>query len=296
MAVEAASAIVDLSAGMPDGVAPVELLERGKVLWLPQAPFRVEDSEQRLLSVALSDGKAKNIRFDPATGMLGGTSAQGAERDALVRMLARYAKTARELVTRLFPGYSGHLEPRLASFRPVPVEGRASSQRKDDTRLHVDAFASRPNQGRRLLRVFTNVNPRGMPRVWNVGEPFEAFAARFLPRVPAYSPGFAWLLERLHVTKTRRSEYDHIMLKLHDLGKLDAQYQRSAPSSRFEFPAQSTWICFSDQVLHAVLAGQFMMEQTYFLPVPAMADPGTSPLRVLERMRGHALVAAEASG
>ena len=33
--------------------------------------------------------------------------------------------------------------------------------RKDDTRLHVDSFPATPSGGRRILRVFSNVNPDG---------------------------------------------------------------------------------------------------------------------------------------
>jgi len=115
-------------------------------------------------------------------------------------------------VRELFPTYEGSLETRLVSFRPVGVEGRAASARKDDARLHVDAFASRPNQGKRILRVFANLNPRGHPRVWNVGEPFEDFARRFLPRVPRYSPALARCLDvkpadgRLQQQAARRAQ------------------------------------------------------------------------------------------
>ena len=65
--------------------------------------------------------------------------------------------------------------------------GRAVSWRKDDSRLHVDAFPSRPNHGERILRVFCNVNPHGEDRVWRVGEPFEAMARTLLPRVRAHA-------------------------------------------------------------------------------------------------------------
>ena len=79
------------------------------------------------------------------------------------------------------------------------------------------------------------------------------------------------------------------MLGLHDHGKMDEDWQRTTDYSRFEFPPGSTWICYSDQVLHAALSGQYMMEQTYYLPVAAMAWPERSPLKVLERLKGHAL-------
>ena len=87
--------------------------------------------------------------------------------------------------------------------------------------MHVDAFPSRPNYGERILRVFTNVNPDGAPRVWRVGEPFEDMAKRFLPRIKPQMPGAAWLMNLLHVTKSPRSEYDHLMLHLHDAMKAD---------------------------------------------------------------------------
>jgi len=56
---------------------------------------------------------------------------------------------------------------------------------------------------------------------------------------------------------------------------------------KVDFPAGSTWIAFTDQVSHAATAGQYQLEQTFLLPVDAMADPERSPLRVLERIMGR---------
>jgi hypothetical protein len=182
------------------------------------------------------------------------------------------------------PGYAQHLRWGLTSFRPVETRGRGSSRRKDDTRLHVDAFASRPNHGMRILRVFCNVNPHGAPRVWELGEPFEAVAQRFHSCVPRQWRGSAWLLERLGVTKGRRSAYDHVMLNLHDQAKLDNRYQLTSQKTRVEFPAHSTWLAFTDRVMHAAIAGQFVLEQTFYLPVAAMQDERNSPLRILEQL------------
>jgi hypothetical protein len=47
---------------------------------------------------------------------------------------------------------------------------------------------------------------------------------------------------------------------------------------------------FTDQVLHAALGGAFALEQTFHFDVEEMAEPGRSPLRVLERMRGQPLI------
>jgi hypothetical protein len=272
--------------------AVIEWVESGDVLVLPRLGFEFAAGEARFLTPAISDGKSKNVSFDPATRALGGCRLSDEARNDFAAMMARFAHGARTLVERLFPHYRDALTTRLASFRPFPVEDRPSSARKDDRRLHVDAFASRPNQGRRILRVFTNVDPAGTARVWNVGEPFEDFARRFLPQAGRYSSSIAALLARLRVTKSLRTEYDHVMLALHDRAKLDLGYQSTAPHTRCEFPPGTTWICYSDQVLHAALGGQFMLEQTFFLPVAAMLHPERAPLAVLERLCGRALVPA----
>ena len=169
------------------------------------------------------------------------------------------------------------------------MEHHKLSWRKDDTLLHVDAFPSRPNRGERILRVFSNVHPEGVPRVWKVGDLFEDTAKEFLPRIKAPIPGSAALLRSLGVTKSRRSHYDHLMLRMHDAMKQDQTYQARSSHLRFGFPPGSTWICFSDQAAHAALSGQFMLEQTLHLPLEQQYFPERSPLKVLERLCGRAL-------
>ncbi len=150
-------------------------------------------------------------------------------------------------------------------------------------------FRRVPNRGERILRVFSNVNPLE-PRVWRVGEPFEAMARTLLPRVRDPLPGSAALLAALKVTKGRRSSYDHLMLNLHDRAKEDLDYQRDCPQQVVEFAPGTTWLCFSDQVMHAAMSGQYMLEQTIHLPVTALYDPLRSPLATLERLKGRKLV------
>ena len=188
------------------------------------------------------------------------------------------------------PAYADALRFGLTSFRPVEATGRAQSPRHDDTRLHVDAFPSRPTGGQRILRVFCNVNPAGRPRVWEVGEPFEAVAEHFAPRLSMPAPGSAWLMQALGITKGRRSAYDHCMLQLHDRAKFDDAYQRASPRTHAEFTPGSTWVVFTDRVMHAALAGQFLFEQTFYVPIAAMQDPARAPFKVLERTLGRALV------
>jgi hypothetical protein len=267
----------------------VDALESGRVLLLPQLPFHVSPDEAFLLSPAIMGSERKNISFDPTTGSVGNTSLSGAQAEQLRAMLRRFGDAADNLLRDLLPGYAPALVRARTSFRPAEIAGREYSPRHDDRLLHVDAFPSRPMNGRRILRLFCNIAPDGVARAWRVGEPFADFARQFLPRTGAALPGSAWFLEQLGITKGRRSEYDRIMLRLHDNGKLDASYQSNGPKADIAFPAGATWLCFTDQVLHAALAGHCALEQTFHLPVSAMTHPERSPLRVLERLAGRAL-------
>lgn len=285
---------VDAWSPIVDPVAQEEAtgaLEDGKVMYLPRLGFALKADEMRFLSTRWSDGKSKNIYLRGKERTLRGAVGAPDELAALATMLERFAAGAQQLVDALFPAYKAHLQFGNTSFRPFEIEGRPpASFRKDDTRLHPDAFPSNPTGGARLLRVFTNINGEGKPRVWRVGEPFPDMAAKILPRARAQWPGEAAVLQALHVTKRRRSAFDHYMLELHDRVKADMGYQRESPQLRVAFPPGSTWIVFSDQVLHAVMSGSMMLEQTWMLPVAALRHPDRAPLRVLERMMGRALV------
>lgn len=262
-------------------------LEGGGVLVLPHLAFALREREREFLDVRWSDGKAKNISLDGDA--ITGARGDATELRAIAAMVSRFATQASTLIASLFPRYAPYLERARTSYRPYPATGRNVSWRKDDARLHVDAFPSRPNRGARILRVFTNANP-SEPRVWRVGEGFEAMATRLLPRVRRILPGETAVLQALHVTKSPRSEYDHLMLGLHDAAKADLDYQAQSPQQEVRFAPGTTWICYSDQVMHAASSGQFMFEQTIHLPIEALYMPERSPLAVLERMTGRPLV------
>lgn len=278
--------------GWEHGVLPADTitaLEAGKVLYFPEMPFVLSASQQCLLTPAVRDPKARNISLG-SDRVLRGAVGNEETLVALTEMIARFRSQARGLIDRILPHYRQTLRMAPTSYRTARVETRAQSWRADDRRLHVDAFPSRPNEGERILRVFTNVNPDGIPRVWRVGEPFEVVARHFLPRSKAYSVWQAKLLHALRITKTLRSRYDHMMLQLHDNMKADLDYQQDAHQMTMAFPAGTTWICYSDQTSHAVMSGQYMLEQTLHLPPQAQYDPGASPLSILNRLSGSVLV------
>jgi 3-deoxy-D-manno-octulosonic acid hydroxylase-like protein len=269
------------------GRAPA-CLEAGNVVWQRDGFFTVTTAEAPLYSPSvLTSGK--NVSFDPATGRVGRSSLTGPMAEALRGMLSRFSAEADAFVRATCPEYASQLVRGRASFRPVEIAGRASSWRKDDTRLHVDAFPATPVQGRRILRVFVNVNPHGHPRSWRIGDSFDAVSRYFAPKLRLPWPGTSAVLRTLRITRTPRSAYDSLMLQLHDRMKQDTGYQQSAPQTAFDFPPGSAWMVFTDAVSHAAMAGQYQLEQTFLLPVGAMIDEHQAPLRILERLNGRRL-------
>lgn len=272
--------------GPPDEFA--RRLETESLVLLPGQPFVLGREELDLVSQRWSDGRAKNISLSPRGEVRGAVGEAIAER-RLAGLMVRYRDWAHCLILETAPRYSASLEPGRTSLRTRDVAEGAASKRKDDRRLHVDAFASQPTGGRRILRVFTNVNPAGELRLWRVGETFEAHARRWADRLRAPWPGEAWLLRRLGVTRARRTAYDAMMLGLHDAAKLDDAYQRSAPARDVVLPAGASWVAYTDSLVHAAMRGRFMLEQTFYLPPGAMAAPETSPVQILERLKGRRL-------
>lgn len=258
------------------GQSYIDALEAGKIVYRPVHDFPVPEDISRWTAQAL-DGKHKNISYHPITKKLAGT--QDTDTAALQAMLARYAEYAKTQVEAYFPEYASYLEIGRTSFRPAEIEGRKSSKRKDDTRLHVDAFPSSPVHGKRILRVFANINPYQEPRIWHIGEAFSDVLAQFKHHVPQYRPWLASFLHRMHITKTKRSAYDHVMLYLHDTMKLDDTYQRNVAKTEIAFPAGSSWFVYTDQVSHAALKGRCALEQTFYLPVSAMKRPEHTPFQ-----------------
>ncbi len=204
-------------------------LESGKVVYLPCYPFSLEGNEkEQLLTDQILDGKHKNISYDYLKQKLGGFR-KDAESSSLPELLkpfmGRYAEFAKHLVVTVFPQYENSLIWGRTSYRPAEIKGRPTSKRKDDRRLHVDSFPATPVNGRRILRVFSNVNPNNQARNWHLGEPFPAVLSQFAASIPTYNPGRAKILHWIKATKTLRSAYDHYQLQLHDRMKLSDSYQ-----------------------------------------------------------------------
>ena len=265
-------------------------IEVGNVIFLPKLKFELSQEEQKFLRPECADKKSKNISFNPNTEDLKGSSCQGEDLADLKAMIMRFAQQSRKLTESLFPHYKDSLQTGRTSYRPLDTkERKASSVRKDDSKLHIDSFASQPVRGLRLLRVFSNIN-FNTPRVWKLGEPFEDVASKFLPCISHKQWISPYFLHKFGITKSLRSDYDHLMLQIHDSMKQDAEYQKSVAQTEILFPSSSTWVVMTDKVSHAALAGQFMLEQTFYLSPDSMKEPELSPLRILERKLEKPLV------
>jgi hypothetical protein len=269
----------------------INSLEQGSILYFPELAFKLNTDETQFLTPDCADPKSKNIGFDSKNKRLWGVRNLSVEQQTQLKiMLGRFSGDAYNLIKQLLPRYADQLTTGRTSYRPVQIIGRQSSYRKDDKRLHVDAFPSSPNQGNRILRVFCNINPTDEPRVWRIGEPFEQVAKRFIPHISKPFPGTSALLRLLKITKSYRTLYDHYMLHMHDNMKADDAYQKTAQQEEIRFPTGSSWIVQTDHVSHAAMSGQYLLEQTFYLPVKAMRNEALSPLRTLESLLKQRLV------
>jgi hypothetical protein len=278
-------------------------LEQGNILFFSGTPFEFprEDREFLLGRKQTSTAIHKNIAYRPAENRVTGLDkSEAAEASRLSSILSDYSRRAAQFLEELLPPYAGNCKLDYASFRPIEERGRSARLRARNDLPHVDAFPTRPTNGDRILRLFTNINPV-QARVWITSQTFEALAPRFaqaigLPR-PRNKTKVARTLRAIAratgLPGARRSPYDDFMHRCHNAMKEDTDFQAGCPKQRWEFPPNSTWIVFTDCVSHAVLEGQYALEQTFIVSREAMVRPEKSPLTILENIAGYSLSNAD---
>src|SRR5436190_4952215 len=253
-----------------------EQLEEGNILFFPKTPFELPERDRGFLLSQQQSGAAyhKNIAYRPRQDRLTGFAKHGREDQERLRAIMRaYSRRVTQFLAEFLPQYAGAWRLDFASFRPQEEQGRQLRLRARNDLLHVDSFPTRPTNGDRILRVFTNINPT-QPRIWLTTETFEGLAQRFLrpdgaagrlsreaswfQRVAGAGAGRA-LLRLLGLPVAKPSPYDELMLAFHHYLKEHRDFQETCPKMRWEFPPNSTWIVFTDMVAHAVLAGQFAL-------------------------------------
>jgi hypothetical protein len=283
-----------------------EQLEAGRILVFDRIPFDLPEEHQQVLRAQhQADSRYhKNVSYRPGQDRLRGLDARRHDEVERLRGIMRaFSGQVIGFLSRFLAPYAPQWSVDLASFRPLEESRRRLPLHKRNDLIHVDAFPTRPTGGGRILRVFANIHP-SLPRVWVTTDPFEALATRFateagLPQIAARaSSPLATLLRRVAplgratgIPALARSPYDRVMLRFHDFLKAHAAFQEGCAKRRLEFPPQSVWVVFTDGFPHAVVSGQFALEQTVIVPPRALLTPDTSPLRVLERLCGRPLAA-----
>ena len=210
-----------------------------------------------------------------------------------------YSTSVVQFLARFLSPYQQHWKLDYASFRPQEEQNRDLPLRRRNDLLHTDAFPTRPTYGARILRFFNNINPT-RTRDWIVSDPFAATVRQFAPHQIAPHPGSA--LSRAGkaagralglggaIPSLKRSPYDDFMMRFHNFLKENPRFQSDCPKYPFQFPPGSSWMVYTDTVPHAVLAGQYALEQTFLVRPEAMVRPEISPLKLLEEIAHAPLV------
>jgi hypothetical protein len=277
-----------------------ELLEKGQIVFFPALPFHFPAKDQEfLLEQEWTELRLhKNVSYRPAEDVLRGVSGDPRTIESVHSIMRNYSAQVVEFLTKFLAPYATKWILDFSSFRPIEEAGRDLPIHKRNDLLHVDAFPSRPTRGGRILRVFTNLNPK-RPRVWNTTQNFESLARQYandagLQQISEDDSVISRTVqtwgEKLGFRGMGRTPYDMFMLRFHDYLKENEKFQASCPKYRMEFPPLSTWIVYTDCVAHAVMSGQYAIEQTLLIPPQALVAPQAAPYRILEGLAGRPLV------
>lgn len=275
-------------------------LEAGDIIFFPRTPIEIPADDLAFLLGHQQVGGAyhKNIAYRPLEDRITGFDAQDpAIAERLRDIMGRYSRDVTKFLDRFLAPYQSHWKVDYASYRPEEEEGRDLVLRKRNDLLHTDAFPTRPTHGDRILRFFNNINPQ-KTRNWITTETFDVLVEKMRAgkldgqnTVPlpssmqmhgmkrALAAGFGALIPSL-----KRSPYDEFMMRFHNYLKENATFQQNCPKQHWQFPPGSSWMVYTDMVSHAVLSGQFALEQTLIVSREAMVVPEKSPYGVLDSL------------
>jgi hypothetical protein len=279
-------------------------LEAGDVLYFPQTPVPIPADDLTFLlgQQQSSSSLHKNIAYKPDRDKLTGIDAKSAdpgESTLMHEVMRRYSKSVEAFLFEFLAPYERRWRLDYASFRPLEEKGRDLPVRRRNDLLHTDAFPTRPTRGWRILRFFHNIHPT-RTRDWVIGEPFGRVVGAFTPgklAIPqpdspviragkhlAQATGLAAL-----VPQWKRGPYDEFMMRLHNAMKEDSSFQASCGREEVQFAPGSSWMVYTETVPHAVLGGQYALEQTFLVDPQAMVTRESAPIVILEKMVGTRL-------
>lgn len=280
-------------------------LETGGILYFPltAVPLPADDLAFLLGREQSGSRLHKNIAYKPNRDRLTGAnrkSAGAAELEQMRSAMRRYSAGVDAFLSRFLAPYKRRWRLDYASFRPIEEENRDLPLHRRNDLLHTDAFPTRPTRGRRILRFFHNIHPT-RTRDWVVGEPFGKVVDKFtpgklaMPKPDGMLAGAGKLMARAIglgglLPQVKRTPYDEFMMQLHNAMKEDSEFQLGCAKEEVQFAPGSSWMVYTETVPHAVLAGQYALEQTFLIDPGAMVVPESAPVRILEKMAGARLV------
>lgn len=275
-------------------------LERGEIVaWAP-CPFPLPDGDDLLFLMRQQRTSSvhKNISYNPDSDTASGFVRQSpGETEQLHRLLGDFSRRATAWLADLLPRYAQAWQPDRASLRTEEEATRKVRLTARNDLLHFDAFPSRPTGGRRILRLFVNINPTD-DRVWMTSDSFAKVLEKYGDDVglPTDRPS-TWvrrlrqgLLGLFQPNSLERTEYDAFMLRLHHFLKANDEFQERSPRHLLHFKPGNAWLLFSDAISHAELRGQHALEHSYFVPTEALTLPEEAPLSLLERKCGTVIL------
>jgi len=293
-----------LSSGSPAVHDWCSKLEAGGILYFPETPVPIPEADLAFLLAQqqTSSSLHKNIAYKPDRDKLSGVDEKQTKPGEFQRMheiMRRYSASVQGFLSEFLAPYDRRWRLDYASFRPLEEMGRDLPVRRRNDLLHTDAFPTRPTHGWRILRFFHNIHPT-RTRDWVVGEPFGRVVGAFAPaklalpqadgpvvragKQIAQAMGLASL-----VPQWKRGPYDEFMMRLHNTMKEDSAFQSSCVREEVQFAPGSSWMVYTETVPHAVLAGQYALEQTFLVDPKAMVTRDSAPIAILEKMAGATL-------
>jgi 3-deoxy-D-manno-oct-2-ulosonic acid (Kdo) hydroxylase len=276
----------------PTGIADLsaEALERGELVHFPTCPFSMPPAGQldflRRQEVAALGHK--DVCYDPGRRKLAGVkAAHPSEARRVADVLSQFSAATVTWLKGALAAYAPGLVPDRVTLRTEEEATRPLRLTARNDLLHIDNFPTRPARGRRILRLFVNINPSD-PQVWATSERFGDLLHRYAHRhgVPARTWA-EWVAPARGVVRlftgggANRSAYDAWMLRLHHFLKEDETFQTQAARRLWTFASGSMWLLFSDGVAHALMRGRFSLEHSFFVPAECLVRPEESPLAQL---------------
>ena len=243
-----------------------------------------------------SSSHHKNIAYRPAEDKVTGFDPAAVSDPGKLRAVMRsYSERALEFLWKLLPRYMENCAHRFREF-PAARGGRPGSADQETQRSAACGCFSDAADGRRFDSASLHQYSPTKPRVWMTSDPFGALAPRYaidagLGEVARHPKGslLSRVLGAFGGVDAKRSAYDRFMLGFHDYLKFNGEYQQNCAKYRFEFPPDSTWMVFTDMVPHAVLSGQYALEQTVIVRRENLARRENAPIEILQGLCGQKL-------